>query len=123
MALDLNELWESSMDDGSRLITGVVIVRNEYLKEHEDDVKIFMDAYEKSVDFVNSDTEAAAEIIGAHDIVTKEVAMKAIPECSIVFIEGDELKTMLSGYLNTLLEQNPQIVGGNVPDDEFYYKR
>ena len=123
VALDLNELWESSMDDGSRLITGVVIVRNEYLKEHEDDVKIFMDAYEKSVDFVNSDTEAAAEIIGAHDIVTKEVAMKAIPECSIVFIEGDELKTMLSGYLNTLLEQNPQIVGGNVPDDEFYYKR
>ena len=123
VALDLNELWESSIDDGSRLITGVVIVRNEYLKEHEDDVKIFMDAYEKSVDFVNSDVEAAAEIIGAHEIVTKEVAVKAIPECSIVFIEGDELKTMLSGYLNTLLEQNPQIIGGSIPDDAFYYKR
>ena len=33
VALDLNELWESSATDGSRLITGVVIARNDYLKE------------------------------------------------------------------------------------------
>ena len=37
-----------------------------------------------------------------HDIIAKEVAVKAIPECSIVFVEGKEMKTMLSGYLNTL---------------------
>ena len=37
--------------------------------------------------FVNSDTEAAAEIIGNHDIISAEVAVKAIPQCSIVFME------------------------------------
>ncbi len=41
-----------------------------------------------SVEFVNSDTEAAAQIIGNHDIIPAEVAAKAIPECSIVFMEG-----------------------------------
>ena len=123
VALDLNELWESGMTDGSRLVTGVVVVRNEFLESHPEEVETFMEAYEQSVDFVNSNVEAAAEIIGAHDIVTAEVAVKAIPECSIVFITGDELETMLSGYLNTLYEQNPETVGGAVPDEAFYYKR
>lgn len=123
VALDLNELWESSVTDGSKLVTGVVVARNDYLKEHEVDIDAFLDAYKDSVDFVNSDTEAAAKIIGAHDIIPEEVAVKAIPQCSIVFMEGDEMQTILSGYLNTLNEQNPQIIGGQLPDEEFYYKR
>lgn len=123
VALDLNELWESGMTDGSRLVTGVVVVRNEFLESHPQEVEAFMEAYEQSVDFVNSDVDAAAEIIGAHDIVTAEVAKKAIPECSIVFITGEELETMLSGYLNTLYEQKPETVGGAVPDEAFYYTR
>ncbi len=123
VALDLNELWEASMNDDSRLVTGVVIAKNEFIKDHADQVDAFMDAYKESVDFVNSDTEAAAQIIGDHDIIPKEVAQKAIPECSIVFIEGDDMKTMLSGYLTTLNDQNPQIIGGQLPDDGFYYKR
>lgn len=122
VALDLNELWESGMTDGSRLVTGVVVVRNEFLENHPEEVEAFMAACEQSVAFVNSDAEAAAEIIGAHDIVTAEVAKQAIPECSIVFITGEELGTMLSGYLNILFEQNPQTVGGAVPDDAFYYE-
>ena len=123
VALDLNELWESSATDESRLVTGVVIARNDYLKEHEADIDAFMDAYKDSVEFVNSDTEAAAQIIGNHDIIPAEVAAKAIPECSIVFMEGDEMQTILSGYLNTLNEQNPETIGGQLPDEDFYYKR
>ena len=122
VALDLNELWESGMTDGSRLVTGVVVVRTEFLENHPQEVEAFMAAYEQSVTFVNSETEAAAEIIGAHDIVTAEVAKQAIPDCSIVFITGEELETMLSGYLNILFEQNPQTVGGAVPDEAFYYE-
>ena len=123
VALDLNKLWEDSMDDESKLVTGVVIANNEFVQDHADKVNDFMDAYKESVDFVNSDTEAAAQIIGDHDIIAKEVAQKAIPDCSIVFIEGDEMKTMLSGYLATLDDQNPEIIGGQLPDDAFYYKR
>lgn len=123
VALDLNELWESSAADDSRLVTGVVVVRNGFAEENKEALDAFMDAYQESVDFVNTDTEAAAEIIGAHDIIPKEVAVKAIPECSIVFIEGDEMETMLSGYLATLEEQNSEIIGGKLPDEAFYYKR
>lgn len=123
VALDLNDLWEISQNDGSSLVTGVAIVRNEYLKEHKDQVNKFLNAYKESVDYVNNDVEGAAKIIGSHDIIAEEVAVKAIPECSIAFIDGAEMKTMLSGYLNTLFTQNPETVGGSLPGDDFYYVR
>ncbi len=42
VALDLNDLWESSQEEGSRLVTGVIIVRNEFLQENPEKVdKIF----------------------------------------------------------------------------------
>jgi NitT/TauT family transport system substrate-binding protein len=123
VALDLNDLWESSQEEGSRLVTGVVIAKNEFLQKNPDKVNEFLDVYKASVDFVNSDPEAASAIIGAHDIVAKEVAAKAIPECSITFAEGQEMKTMLSGYLKTLLEQNPETIGGALPDEDFYFQR
>ena len=123
VALDLNRLWQDGVSDDSQLVTGVVVVRNDYLKEHEADVDAFMDAYQASVEFVNSDPDQAAKIIGAHDIIAEEVAKKAIPDCSIVFVEGEEMQTMLSGYLSTLEQQNPEMVGGQLPDDDFYYAR
>ena len=49
------------------------------------------------------------------------VAEKAIPNCNIVCIEGEEMKIALSGYLNVLFELAPESVGGALPEDAFYY--
>jgi NitT/TauT family transport system substrate-binding protein len=51
------------------------------------------------------------------------VAQRAIPYCNITFIEGQEMREKLSGYLRVLFEQNPQSVGGALPNDEFYFIR
>ena len=76
----------------------------------------------ESADTVNSDVAAAAELVAAVGIIEKApIAQKAIPYCSIVCIEGDEMKTMLSGYLQVLYDQDPSSVGGALPDDGFYF--
>ena len=49
------------------------------------------------------------------------VAVKAVPNCNIVFITGEEMKQKLSGYLKVLSEQNPKAIGGMLPADDFYY--
>ena len=36
------------------------------------------------------------------------------------YIDGDEMKTALSGYLQVLFAQDPTSVGGAVPSDDFY---
>ena len=124
VALDLTEEWDKLQADSetpSALITGVAVVRTEFAEEHPEAVAAFMEHYEDSVNFVNSNTADAAELIGSYDIVPAAVAEKALPACNIVYIAGDEMKEKLSGYLNVLFEQNPKAVGGSVPGDDFYY--
>lgn len=124
-ALDLTEEWDKVQDNEeqkSMLITGVVVARSEFVDEHPETVADFMEQYRESVDYVNENTEEAAELVGKYDIVTAEVAQKALPECNIVFMDGEEMKENLSGYLEVLKSQNPEAVGGEVPGDDFYYK-
>lgn len=126
VALDLTEEWDALQADSetpSTLVTGVVVARTAFAEEHPEVVSAFLDRYQESVDYVNSNVEEAAQLVGQYKIVTAEVAQKALPECNIVFIEGDEMKEKLSGYLSVLFEQNPQSVGGALPDDAFYFSR
>ena len=126
VALDLTEEWDALQADSetpSTLVTGVVVARTAFAEEHPEVVSAFLDRYQESVDYVNSNVEEAAQLVGQYEIVTAEVAQKALPECNIVFIEGAEMKDSLSGYLSVLFEQNPKSVGGALPDDAFYYSR
>ena len=125
IALDMTEEWDKvqSGEDKSALITGVVVVRNEFLQAHPDAVAAFMDEYKASTEYVTANVEDAAALIEKYDIVPAAVAQKALPYCNITFIEGEEMKTQLGGYLNTLSEQNADAVGGTLPDEGFYYVR
>ena len=120
VALDLTEEWDA-LDNGSALLTGVVVARADFVKEHPAAVSNFLEQYSASVDWVNANTAEAAELIGGYDIVDATVAEKALPYCNIVCVTGTEMMDMLSGYLSVLWEQDAESVGGGMPNDDFYY--
>ena len=120
VALDLTEEWDA-LDNGSALLTGVVVARADFVKEHPAAVSDFLEQYSASVDWVNANTADAAELIGGYDIVDAAVAEKALPYCNIVCVTGTEMMDMLSGYLSVLWEQDAESVGGAMPNDDFYY--
>lgn len=124
VVMDLNAEWDKLQENSenpSALLTGVVVVRKEFAEANPAAVEAFMEHYAESVDFVNSNVDEAAELVGKYEIVTEEVAKKAIPACNITFIAGEEMQEKLSGYLEVLYEQNPKAVGGTLPADDFYY--
>ena len=124
VALDLTEEWDSIQEKNggnSSLVTGVTVVRTEFALEYPEIVEDFLERYQESADYVNAHTEEAAELIGDYDIVPEAIAKKALPACNIVYIGGSEMKEKLSGYLEVLEQENPQSVGGALPEDDFYY--
>lgn len=124
IALNLTEEWDKVQgEEKSSLVTGVTVVRNQFLEEHPEAVKTFLEEHKFSADFVNKNIEEAAALIESYDIVKAVIAEKAIPYCNITCITGKEMKEKLSGYLNSLLEQNPEAVGGQLPDEAFYYTK
>lgn len=125
VALDLNDEWakaQEGSDAPSMLITGVVVARSAFIDENPQAVSDFLDAYKQSVAYANEHVDETAALIGQYDIITEEVAKVALPQCAIVYIDGEEMTQALSGYLQVLYDQNPASVGGALPDEAFYYQ-
>lgn len=120
MALDLTKEWDT-LDNGSSLITGVIVARREVVEENPAAVNEFLKEYAASVDYVNANTADAAALIGEYGIVDAAVAEKALPYCNIVCLTGEEMQTKLSGYLQVLADANADSVGGAMPEADFYY--
>ena len=121
VALDLTAEWDA-LDNGSGLITGVVVARKAFVEEHPAAVDTFLRNYAESVDWVNSNTADAAALISEFGIVeAAPIAEKALPHCNIVCITGEEMGAKLSGYLQVLVDAEPTSVGGKLPGEDFYY--
>ncbi len=126
VALDLTQEWDA-LDNGSALLTGVVVARKDVVEENPAAIDAFLADYAQSVEWVNANTADAAALIGDYGIVDAAVAEKALPACNIVCITGAEMKEKLSGYLQILFEEDPSSVGvqagddAGLPGDDFYY--
>ena len=120
VALDLTEEWDA-LDNGSALLTGVVVARKDVVEENPAAVDAFLQDYAASVAWVNGNVADAAALIGGYEIVDAAVAEKALPYCNIVCITGNEMEEKLSGYLDVLFQANPASVGGALPESDFYY--
>lgn len=124
IALDLSKEWdniEKDKQEKSTMVTGVVVVRKEFLDSNTEAVNKFLEEYKKSTEYVNANIEESATLMENYKIVPAAVAKKAIPYCNITLIQGDKMKENLSGYLKVLMEQNPKSIGGALPDEQFYY--
>ena len=120
---DLNEEWNKVQGaSGSSMVTGVTVVRKEFLEENEEAVKAFMEEHKASAEAINADPTTGAALAVEAQIVAKEpIAKQAIPGCNITYIDKAEMKQALSGYLEVLFHQDSQSIGGGFPESDFYY--
>ena len=120
VALDMNEEWQKVA--GSKLVTGVLVVRKDAVENDPEAFASFMEGYAASVEAANSDLEGTAALCEQYGVVAKAaLAQKALPQCNIVFETGDEMKADLQTYFNVLYDADPTSVGGTLPADDFYY--
>jgi NitT/TauT family transport system substrate-binding protein len=120
-ALNVAEEWDKVSTDGSSVVTGVVVVRSEFLEQNKEAFDAFMAEYTDSAAFVNENLDEASAMVEKFDIFKAAPMKKAIPYCNITLIQGEEMKEKVSGYLTALFNQNPQSVGGKLPLEDFYY--
>ena len=120
VALDLTAEWDKVSEPGS-LVQGCVVVRKDFVAENSVAVTTFLDEYGASIEALTTDVEGTAAKIEANGIFTKAaVAAKAIPNCNVCFIIGEEMQAALSQFLDIMYGVAPASVGGAVPGDDFY---
>lgn len=121
VAMDLTEEWNRVSAKDS-LVQGCVVVRTEFLEAHPETVKTFLSAYKASIQYLETDLDAASELIVECGIFTNAaVAKTAIPKCNVRYVDGEAMKASMNTYLTVLYGINPAAVGGALPADDFYY--
>ena len=121
-ALNVSDEWDKISE--SPLVMGCVVVRNAFLQEHPELVEQFMADYKASINFIKDEANlaSAAEMVAANGIAANAaIAAKAIPQCNLVFMAGEEMRSAIQSYYEVLFTANPASIGGSNPDDDFYY--
>ena len=127
-AVSLSDAWQDL--EGSPLPMGCVVARTEYIEENPLGVEAFLSAYEKSIDYIKGNEESSLlsgagsppVLVAQYGFAPNEaVAAKAIPQCSLTFITGQEMKSVLEDYYTILFQAEPKSIGGGLPYDSFYY--
>ncbi len=120
IALDLTKEWETKY--GTKLVQGCVIGRTDFVNAYAGEIDEFLEDYKESVDFINTATDEAAQMIVDAGIIPKApLAKKAIPNSYITFITGEEMVKLTKENLQVLFDAKPASVGGTLPNEDFYY--
>lgn len=121
-AVSLSEEWDA-LGNGA-LTQGCIVARREYVEANPNAVEAFLTAYEESIAYMTDESvraEAGALVAEFGITANDKIAMKAIPQCNLVCIRGQEMKDLLVSFYDVLFQANPAAVGGAMPADGFYY--
>ncbi|MGN1195161.1 MAG: ABC transporter substrate-binding protein [Acutalibacteraceae bacterium] len=139
VALNLTDEWNKVNPDAT-LAMGCVIARSEFIENNPDAVEKFISDNKSSVEYVNTNPyEASAKIVsngildeGAFSVpedtsesklekTKQEKAAEVITRCNIVFIDGEQMKTIANANFKVYFDADKTSIGGEMPQDALYY--
>ena len=120
--LSLNEAWKKQTN--MEIPQTAILVHKEYAKEHKQQVNLFLEEYDRSVRWINGNPKRGSKLIVKNNILENEkVAFQSIPRCNMQFRYAYDIRKMVNNYLEIFHDMNPDIIGGKLPDEDFYYKK
>ncbi len=120
MLFDLNQEWLSAQ--GFPIPQTALMVKASVIRNNPALVEEVLDAYERSVEWVNGHPDSAAVLIARHRILDDpRIAYQAIPRSGLKLVRAAAISSQITDYLWIFYQMNPQITGGKMPDEGFYY--
>ena len=121
-AISLSEVW-GSLGNGA-LAQGCIVARKSYVEQNPQAVAAFLAAYEASITYMKAAEHRgdAAALVAQYGITANAaIATKAIDQCNLTFVTGQQMKDMMVSFLGVMYAANPASIGGALPEDDFYY--
>jgi len=118
---DLNDEW--SKYEGIPIAETAFMARKSVIKNNRKMVEKLISGYEASTKWVNKNPDSAAMLIVKYNILPNyNVALNAIPRSNLKFIRAKGIRLQIEEYLNVFYQMNPDIIGGKIPDEDFFYQ-
>ena len=130
IAVDITKEFEKAAQgksyENAVLTMGCIVVNAEFAERNKAAFNNFLDEYKASALYATSNVKETAQLVAKYEIMASaELAEKAIPNCNIVYIDGQEMQNMATDFFNALIayDQDASSIGKKLPSDEIYYQR
>lgn len=122
IVMDMKGLYQEALGKSEADIAQTcLVVRNELLQQQPELVEAVVDAYAASLSSVTEDPKQAGVLAEKHQIIQSAVlAEKAVPRCGIRFLSAADAQKDVNAFLEILMENAPEDIGGKLPDEGFY---
>lgn len=119
--LDLGEAWDAKFE--TPVAMGCILARKDFIEAHESVIENFLKDYKDSIEFMNNSAnlETAAQYAVDTTIMgAVPAAKKAITNLgdAIAYVDGKEMKSTLENVYNVF---GLPVIGGKLPNEDFYY--
>lgn len=121
--IDLQTEWEKITGFNGYPQVGI-FVKQEHLNNPKL-LKSYMELINQEINFMNTDVVNYSKIAVAADesfaAIGEAAIAKSIPNCNYRLEYANNVKEEIIHYFMTLLDFNPNLIGGKMPNEEFYW--
>jgi NitT/TauT family transport system substrate-binding protein len=118
---DFYELWQDEFGDDAVMTQTGFAVLSDFAKKYPNVVSDFQTNYKNAVSDVVIDPSLVSDLVQSEFGIKSSLFVRAMDRIRIGFMDSDEAKKDVLDYLNVLYKLNPDMVGGEIPNDEFFY--
>ncbi|MFW6267440.1 MAG: ABC transporter substrate-binding protein [Halanaerobium sp.] len=120
LSMDIQKEWAKIHGD-ERIPFVAFFVSGDFAEENPQFTKMIDGYYQRGVEWVNNNPEAAAELASKHFEMPAEVLQKSYSRVNLNIYSDSESRELIELYFGEMLEMYPDLIGGSLPDEEFYY--
>lgn len=120
LSLDIQKEWGKIHGD-PRIPFVALFANSEFSKKEAELTKMISSYYQKGVVWTNNNPQKAALLAAEHFSMPAALLEKSFERVELAVYSEQESRKLTELYFGELLKYFPELLGGTMPDEEFYY--
>ncbi|WP_158233665.1 MULTISPECIES: ABC transporter substrate-binding protein [unclassified Sporosarcina] len=122
--MSLQDEWAEATGKPARIPQAGIIVSKQLIEEHPETVEELQAKIQESIKFLKEEPAAAGDLIAQYqDGLEPQFIENLLPSLNIEFVTAQDAKEELEFFFEELASLSPDIIGGQLPDEGFYYQQ
>lgn len=120
LSLDIQKEWAKIHGD-ERIPFVALFANGSFVEANPQFTNIINGYYQQGVEWVNNNPQAAAELASKHFEMPAPVLKQSYQRVYLNILPDAQSRELTELYFGEMLEMYPELLGGSLPDEEFYY--
>ena len=123
LSLDLQAVWAKLHEGDDRIPFVGLFARGDFARENPTLMNTLNAFYQEGVEWVKNNPAEAALLAERYFNQPAAVAEASFQRVNLNLYSDAEVRDLINRYFSAILEMYPEMIGGKLPDEDFYFQR